>query len=55
MDHVGADRIMYASDFPHWDHSYPQSVKELAEREDLTEAHKRKIFSENARRYYRLP
>ena len=55
VDHVGADRIMYASDFPHWDHSYPRSVKELSEREDLTDAAKRQLFAGNARRYYRLP
>lgn len=54
IDHLGADHIMYASDYPHWDHSYPHSVKELADREDLTPEHKRKIFAENARRYYRL-
>jgi hypothetical protein len=55
VDHLGAERIMYASDFPHWDHGYPQSVKELAERPDLTDAHKRAIFGETARRFYRLP
>ncbi len=32
LAYVGDDRIMYASDFPHWDHSYPKSVKELADR-----------------------
>jgi hypothetical protein len=52
---VGDDRIMYASDFPHWDHSYPRSVKELADRPDLTEPQKRKVLAENARRFYRLP
>lgn len=54
VDQLGADKIMYASDFPHWDHSYPQSVKELSERPDLTDDHKRKIFAATARRFYRL-
>jgi hypothetical protein len=54
VDHLTADRIMYASDFPHWDHSYPRSVKELAEREDLTGDHKRKIFADTARAFYKL-
>jgi uncharacterized protein len=54
LAYVGDDRIMYASDFPHWDHSYPKSVKELAERPDLSDDQKRKIFAENARRFYRL-
>ena len=40
---------MYASDFPHWDNSYPKSVKELADRADLTDAQKRRILADNAR------
>jgi predicted TIM-barrel fold metal-dependent hydrolase len=51
---VGDDRIMYASDFPHWDHSYPKSVKELKERPDVTDDQKRKILAGTARRFYRL-
>ena len=39
---------------PHWDHSYPKSVKELADRADLTDAQKRKILADNARRFYTL-
>lgn len=54
VEHLGADKIMYASDFPHWDHGYPQSVKELSERDDLTEDSKRKIFGATARRFYRM-
>ncbi len=54
IEFVGADQILYASDFPHWDHSYPQSVKDLAERPDVTDDHKRRIFSENPRRFYGL-
>jgi predicted TIM-barrel fold metal-dependent hydrolase len=51
---VGEDRIVYASDFPHWDHGYPKSVKELTERPDLTDDQKRRILADNARRLYRL-
>ena len=51
---VGDDRIFYASDFPHWDHSYPKSVKELADRADLTDVQKRRILADNARRFYAL-
>ena len=46
---VGDERIFYASDFPHWDHSYPKSVKELADRADLTDVQKRRILADNAR------
>jgi predicted TIM-barrel fold metal-dependent hydrolase len=52
---VGADQIVYASDFPHWDHSYPRSLKELADRADIDGEDKRKILAANARRLYRLP
>ena len=45
---------MYASDFPHWDHSYPKSVKELAERADLGDEAKRQVLAGNARKFYKL-
>jgi uncharacterized protein len=51
---VGENQIVYASDFPHWDNSYPQSVDEIRERGDLSDAQKRKIFADNARRLYGL-
>jgi len=51
---LGEGQILYASDFPHWDHTYPRSLKELADRPDLTAEQKRKIFSENPRRLYGL-
>jgi len=54
LDYVGNDRIMYASDFPHWDHSYPKSVKELADRTDLTDDAKRQVLAANARKFYKL-
>jgi predicted TIM-barrel fold metal-dependent hydrolase len=51
---VGENQIVYASDFPHWDHSFPQSIAEIRERGDLSEAQKRKILGDNARRLYGL-
>jgi len=54
LAYVGDDRIMYASDFPHWDHSYPKSVKELADRADLGDAAKRQVLAGNSRRFYKL-
>jgi predicted TIM-barrel fold metal-dependent hydrolase len=52
IEFVAADQILYASDFPHWDHAYPQSLKELAARPDVTDAQKQKILSTNPRRLY---
>jgi predicted TIM-barrel fold metal-dependent hydrolase len=54
LAYVPADRIMYASDFPHWDHSYPKSVKELADRADLTDAQKASVLAGAARKFYTL-
>ena len=44
-------RRVYASDFPHWDHSFPKSIAELKGRLD---AQKRKVLADNARRLDRL-
>ena len=54
MKLVGENQIVFASDFPHWDNSYPASIDEIRDRGDLTDAQKRNLFAENARRLYRL-
>ncbi len=46
------DKLIYASDYPHFDGRFPDSVRLIAEREGLSDAVKNKIFSENARRLY---
>jgi hypothetical protein len=51
---VGEDQIVYASDFPHWDNTYPGSLDEIRTRGDLADAQKRKVLGENARRLYGL-
>src|SRR5262245_36069640 len=53
---VGADRIIWASDFPHPDAKYPGTVKELVENTaQLSRAQKARIYGENARELYGLP
>ena len=54
MKLIGDNQIVYASDFPHWDGSYPHSIGELREREDLSAAQKAKVLADNARRLYKL-
>jgi predicted TIM-barrel fold metal-dependent hydrolase len=54
MSVVGEDAILYASDFPHWDAEYPQSIDHILAREDLTETAKRKFLGGNAKALYRL-
>jgi uncharacterized protein len=46
-----ADRLMYASDYPHWDGDEPDRALPAA----LSEETRRKVLCENARRLYRLP
>jgi len=51
---IGENQIVYASDFPHWDNSYPQSIEEIHDRGDLTDAQRRKILADNCRRLYKV-
>jgi hypothetical protein len=51
---LGDDNLFYATDFPHWDHSAPHSIDEIAERDDLSPETRRKILSENARKLYEM-
>lgn len=52
VDLIGADLIMYASDYPHWDMTFPESAVLIQKRDDLSEDAKRKILCENALRFY---
>jgi len=53
---VGAERIVWASDYPHPDAKFPGVVDELhTSTAALTPAQQTQIFGENARRVYHLP
>jgi predicted TIM-barrel fold metal-dependent hydrolase len=52
IQRVGADKLLYASDYPHWDSSWPNTVKTFLAREDLSDADKRLILGENPQRLY---
>jgi uncharacterized protein len=53
--YVGADRIVWASDYPHPDAKIPGIVQELHEAtETLTDDQRRLIFGENAARLYQI-
>jgi predicted TIM-barrel fold metal-dependent hydrolase len=49
---LGADNLLYASDYPHWDSAFPHSVRLVRENPTLSESDKAKILSSNARRLY---
>jgi uncharacterized protein len=51
---IGEHQIVYASDYPHWDNSYPGSLDEIRDRGDLSPAQKGRILGDNARRLYGL-
>ena len=48
LNEVGDGSIIYASDYPHWDAIYPNSVKAIAERDEISPKSRRKILNENA-------
>jgi predicted TIM-barrel fold metal-dependent hydrolase len=50
IDWVGADRLLFSSDYPHWDFDDPR----FAFRTPLTEVERSKIFSSNARSIYKF-
>ncbi len=54
FDAVSPDVICYSSDYCHWDCSFPDSVRMLEERTDLTEAVKGFLFANNAAKLYGL-
>ncbi|HEY7165090.1 MAG TPA: amidohydrolase family protein [Candidatus Binatia bacterium] len=49
---IGADKLLYSSDYPHWDTSWPKTVAMFTERHDISEAEKKQIAWENPQRFY---
>lgn len=54
IETIGADRVVFASDYPHWDATFPGVTKMILDRNDLSADTKRKIMGENAARLLRL-
>jgi uncharacterized protein len=52
LDFFPSENILYASDYPHWDGGFPETVSKLADRKDLSEDIKRRIFFDNPQRFY---
>ena len=52
---IGSHKVVFASDYPHWDGTFPESLYELQGREDLSEADKTAILADNPRALYGLP
>lgn len=52
---VGDNRIMWASDYPHFDSEFPGAVAEMFERTDLGDTVRAKVMASNADEFFRLP
>lgn len=52
VEHVGAERMVWASDYPHWDCPWDIMLTGVTERSELTHEQKRLILGENALRLY---
>jgi predicted TIM-barrel fold metal-dependent hydrolase len=53
---IGIDRLMWSSDFPHGDSTWPDSQQVIAEQfEGVPEAERRLILHDNAARMYGFP
>ena len=50
VQELGEDLWLFASDWPHGDTAWPESVPQITERTGLSERAKRKMLGENARR-----
>jgi uncharacterized protein len=48
IDELGVDHIMMATDYPHFDSEYPDTVSKIKARSDLTPKQKEMILGENA-------
>jgi hypothetical protein len=51
---LGEDVVVYASDYYHWDCAFPDTVKIVAQRDDLSASAKKKILETNPQRLYKL-
>ena len=49
---MGEDRLIWASDYPHWDAKFPDTVEMITSRTTLTDAQKAKVLGKNAKQLF---
>jgi uncharacterized protein len=52
IDRVGANKLLYSSDYPHWDTSWPKTVRMFKDRNDISDTDKRQIAWNNPQKFY---
>jgi predicted TIM-barrel fold metal-dependent hydrolase len=52
IERIGDDKILFASDYPHWDGMFPHVVSTIRGRKDISDKAKAKVLGENAKRFY---
>ena len=53
-ERIGDDKIVFASDYPHWDTEFPENIEHLGRRKDLSDEAKKWLFADSAKRLYNL-
>ncbi len=53
IERVGEDQILYASDYP-YEPDLSEAIRNFAARRDISEVAKRKILSDNGKRFYNM-
>ncbi|HZT08365.1 MAG TPA: amidohydrolase family protein [Chloroflexota bacterium] len=51
-DRIGMNKILFASDYPHWDGMFPYVVSTIRGRQDISDEAKAQILGDNAKRFY---
>lgn len=51
---LGSNKVIFGSDYPHWDSVFPGAPKFIAEHPDLSEEAKRNILCENSRKFFAI-
>ena len=52
MERIGDDKLIFASDYPHWDGMFPYVVSTIRDRSDISADAKSKFLGANAKRLY---
>jgi predicted TIM-barrel fold metal-dependent hydrolase len=52
IERIGDDKILFASDYPHWDGMFPYVTSTIRGRKDISERAKERVLGENAKRFY---